>query len=541
MRLPFVALVVALAFNLMLTDAGAGDCSITSVSGDCYDDKSCPGDESVSIAWTSNVQGCDAGAAVWIEWKCGDEPTWQTLATGLATSGSYWHDCIDPPCASSGNYYRILLSCPACEGATDEATIGPITRVCVEHGDEEACLTHGMSSEGRHTWLLWNEEFTQATEIANLGGDTLCYQLTSFIHHSDAGDTEWVPRGGFAAEYDINYGWTEEESLVVNTSTYEDGFSFLDWGVDSVEVEDSLWVQLRVGFEHETDPMQMHLFYRAHTDGYLETWSRVTNTEASGGDTLFMRRASSLCRQFHPQSWAADSTQWRVEWSQMSGYGYGKYGKMGVGPNGYSLTSTNGDMPWCAVRQDTTAGEGEPWLRTPGFAMGLAQFGAQPYTLFFRTEAEQPRDTLHVLVYNAVQTQSTEQDIRERKGEWRGCVVPLRVLPGMSTEGNPAFFMFTDGTLADASERTHRFIRNHYQPPPPAAPAAFPPVRFLTYFWNDWGYEYGSLLAQADACAALGVELFVLDANWWKYSLFNPTPPSQLISGLSSRKRLLGK
>lgn len=523
MRQLLTVFVVVLGINLLLPSAGAEYCSITSASGDCYDDHACPGAESVSIAWVSNVQGCDSGASVWIEWKCGNALSWQTLATGLSTSGSYWHDCIDPPCSINGNYYKIQLSCPNCEGATDEVILGPITRVCVEEDDEEACLTHGMSLAGRHTWALWNEEFWQTTEIVDLGDDSLCYRLTNFIHYSDAGDNEWVPPGGFFGEYQISYGWAEDEYDTLNTATCEDGLSYLGWDLETVDSGDSSWVDLRIGFEQETEPLELHLFYRAHTDGYLETWSRATNTESPGGDILFVRHTSSLSRELSPQSWAADTTAWGREWVQYAGHGYCEYRTRYAGEHA-TLTSTSGVRPWCAIRQDTTAGGEEPWLRTPGFAVGLIPFAEQPWTIAFQTELDQPKDSLRVTIYNAVQTGSTEEDFRERTGEWRGCVVPQRVLPEMSTEGDHAFFMFTDGTLADASERTHDFVRNHYQPPPPADPSGFPPVRFITYFWNDWEYQYGNLLEQADTSAALGVELFMLDANWNKYSLFDPTP-----------------
>ena len=414
------------------------------------------------------------------------------------------------------------------------AVLGPqesaAQNICLRHDSREACLVHTIGLPlGCHVWALWTDNFYQRTVLDTVGFGSLCYRLTDFNSYIEGDTMQWCPSNSATGEYELAYGWCDSLADTLHGPTVEDGFSFKDHAIE--EASDSTWIQFSVAFEHDEEPMELELFYRAYTDGYLERWTRLTNTSqdsvtgAPGEDTLFVWHLASYRRQLTPPDWTPQvyRSQWMIEWLQ-AGQAV-SYEADAITPNTTSLEldswSDDDAMAWFVVGADTTAKGTVDWQRLGGFFLGLVQpsiMYSKPFLCSFETP-DGTVDTLDLRIFNLYQTRATDMEEDESEGDPLDETLPQRIPPLMSLETTHAYFMFTDGTLADASERTHGFIRNHYVPPALSEPDSFPRTEFLTYFWDAWGFTYDDLMTQANICQELGIELFVIDANWNRYSI----------------------
>ncbi len=399
-------------------------------------------------------------------------------------------------------------------------------QLCVSQGGREACVSHVIdASTGKHTWRLWTDHFRQVTELDTLGGDTLGYRLTEFNQYAGLDTMQWCPDSGFVGEYELQYAWSasENDTVLLRGSTADDGFIYSATTTDYTHGP-TPWVQLCVRFllQH-ADSLALELFYRGYLDGYLERWARVTNL--SDTDTLLVFHLASFRRQFLPPGWKPNdtTTRWQLEWvltGQTSAY---RSNVIDSTLTSLALTSwENNPVGWFAVGSDLAQGSGDglSWERTAGFILGLVQPSVM-YTRPFAFHIETPDaavDTLDVWTYNQYATRATDKDRREPDAR-DSCILPRVVPPLMSLEDSHAYFGFTDGTLHDASARTHGFIRSHHVPPAAAEPDSFPRTEFLTFWWNPWSFTYDSLSTQAAVAHELGLERFVIDANWNRFSL----------------------
>jgi hypothetical protein len=421
----------------------------------------------------------------------------------------------------------------------------PVARaqnICVHHEGREACVVHTADpNSGSHIWNLWTDNFYQCLELGSLGTQSLCLDLIEFDHITPTDTTSWHAGDPAVGEYELQYGWTsaQMESHLWTGSTCADCLEFVDTVVGDGEQDDIPYVQFSARFRHASQPVELTLYYRAHPDGYLEGWSRVTNTSAHAETTLYVHHLTNLRRRLAPAGWQTNTTsRWALEY-----VGPGETmsyktvtpitGDCRLG-NWSNDTSIRKSVPWFAVRydncpytpavceEDTTT-----WLRGEGFVLSYAQ--PQGWPTETHLEQEKGRE-FDVRGYSIQRTASTDEDEGEDEGSRPPQFLPFVIPAGKSFETSHAYFMFTDGTIDDATARTHAFIRHHYVPTPPAEPDSMPRVQYLQYFWEYFEFTYATLMEQAEVCEDLGVELFVIDANWWKYSLFDDAPPCGFIA-----------
>ncbi len=402
--------------------------------------------------------------------------------------------------------------------------------ICVRESGREACLVHTTDPlTGAHAWAIWTDNFRQYLVLEPDPPGIYRFKLTSFERMVGDSARGWCQGGPFAGEYELQYGWAAGSmTLVLDGPNWEDSLAFVDAAIGQGEQDGIAYVQLAPRFRHISQPLEIRLFYRAYLDGYLERWARVTNTAASD-TTLYIDHLASARRQLSPAGWLpGGDSRWEVEYivpghtAWLDSLDVPEYPYYRVLRSWPQSPAPYASLAWCAVRYDSRCDK--DWCRQEGFINGLVQAsGAQEWPNLTQLARPQSGVGLDLKTYNVERTQSTDLD-REEEEEDRAEILPQVVPPGQSAEGSHVYFMFTNGTIDDATLKTHRFMRNHYAPAAPFPADSMPRVQFLTYFWNDWGFTYATLSQQADVCEGLGVELFVIDANWWPYSLYNPPP-----------------
>ncbi len=88
------------------------------------------------------------------------------------------------------------------------------------------------------------------------------------------------------------------------------------------------------------------------------------------------------------------------------------------------------------------------------------------------------------------------------------------LLPGESLDAPTVYATLSETGLNGLSQRYHRHVRRHVLP---FSAAAIPrPVTLNTWEGNYFDHDQGTLKAQADAAATLGIERFVLDDGWMR-------------------------
>jgi hypothetical protein len=420
-------------------------------------------------------------------------------------------------------HYRLIVGILLVAGALSPARA---QNICVHHDGREACVVHVMDpNTGTHIWTLWTDNFYQRLELDSLG-TALCLDLTEFDHITPSDTTSWHDGGPAVAEYELEYGWTsgQMQSQLWVGSTCADSLEFVDTEVDDGEEGDIPYVQFSARFQHRRQPVELMLFYRAYPDGYLECWGRVTNTSADEESTLYVHHLTSFRRRLAPAGWQSGKTsRWAVEY--VAPGEVMKYKTMVPVTGDCQLVTWGNEggppplqsVQWYAVRYDNQSAS--TWERAEGFVLSYIQPQNWQTATHLEPDTEKSQ-LLDVRGFNAQRTASTEEDEDENE-ESRPAFLPFVIPAGMSLETNHAFFMFTNGTIDDATTRTHGFIRKHYVPTPPAEPDSMPRVQYLQSFWEPFSFTYATLMGQAEECQDLGVELFVIDANWWRYSLFN--------------------
>ena len=74
-------------------------------------------------------------------------------------------------------------------------------------------------------------------------------------------------------------------------------------------------VQDWIRFSHQTETLELALFYRAQPDGALERWTRVTNLSADEESVLYVGHLSSFRRRLVPGGWKpGEQPRWDVEY-----------------------------------------------------------------------------------------------------------------------------------------------------------------------------------------------------------------------------------
>ncbi len=442
--------------------------------------------------------------------------------------------------SGGGNTLACLLALAATAGL-GAGGAAQAQNICVRHGGREACVVHTTGpNTGTHVWNLWTDNFYQRLVLDELGAEPLCLRLAEFDHLAPGDTSSWHDGGPEEAEYELQCGWTSGsmQGQLWTGSTCADSLEFVETEVGDGEQDEIPYVQFSTRFRHRRQPIELTLYYRAYPDGYLERWARVTNTSSEQDSTLYVHHLTSFRRALAPAGWqAGKAARWGVQ-----------YVMPGETMKYMTVVPITGDcrlvtwrfpdpatgellsLQWYAVRYDRCAStpaycdSAKSWERAEGFLLSYAQPENWQTATHLEPDTQEIR-ILDVRGFNAQRTGSTGDDDASEEEEARRFVfLPFVVPAGKTLETSHAFFMFTDGTIDDATTRTHAFVRQHYVPTPPVAPDSMPRVQYLTYFWEPFGFAYGSLMEQAEACEALGVELFVIDANWWKYSLFNNVP-----------------
>ncbi len=87
------------------------------------------------------------------------------------------------------------------------------------------------------------------------------------------------------------------------------------------------------------------------------------------------------------------------------------------------------------------------------------------------------------------------------------------LLPGEQYAAPPAFAGVFQGELDDASRALQAYLQARYGSRP-AAPFPSPPVTWNSWFAYDRNVDEQQLMAEAEAAAALGVEVFYVDHGW---------------------------
>ena len=86
--------------------------------------------------------------------------------------------------------------------------------------------------------------------------------------------------------------------------------------------------------------------------------------------------------------------------------------------------------------------------------------------------------------------------------------------PGEALDAPTVYATLSETGLNGLSQRFHRHVRRHVLPF--SAATAPRPVTLNTWEGNYFDHDQGTLMAQADAAAALGIERFVLDDGWMR-------------------------
>jgi alpha-galactosidase len=244
--------------------------------------------------------------------------------------------------------------------------------------------------------------------------------------------------------------------------------------------------ELRLRFAHASLPLELDVRYAAF--GETGVFSREIRLANRGRDPLPVSRLPSI-------AWELPGGDYTLR------YLWGSWGQerqlavetLAAGARRFEQTrgrSTNGYVPWLSLRNRTLGVEylaelawsGNWWMqveRRPG--TGAAPLRSQPVDAALGMHAD-----------------------------FGG---PLSLAPGDTIALPRAIFTATGGDLDDALNQMHRYQRAHLVP---RAKANDPPlVQFNTWFPLGPGVDIANTIRYADAAAAVGAEVYVLDSGWY--------------------------
>ncbi len=272
--------------------------------------------------------------------------------------------------------------------------------------------------------------------------------------------------------------------------------------------------ELRLRFIHATLPLELEVRYAAWGEtGVLSREIRVTNR---GRVPVRVARLPSL-------SWVLPGGDYSLR------YLWGSWGQerqlatetLAAGARRFEQTrgrSTNGYVPWLSLRNRTLgieyiaelASSGNWWMqveRHPGT-------GAAPLR---------------------------DQPVRVGLGMHHDFGGPLTLAPGDTITLPRAVFTATAGDLDDAANQMHRYQRSYLVPR--VATNQPPLVQFNTWFPLGSAVNIANTTRAADAAAAIGAEVYVLDSGWytsgdWERTLGDYEPdPEKFPRGLEELAR----
>jgi len=244
--------------------------------------------------------------------------------------------------------------------------------------------------------------------------------------------------------------------------------------------------ELRLQFVHASLPLQVDVRYAAW--GETGVLSREIRLTSRGNRPLAVTQLPSI-------GWDLPGGDYTLR------YLWGSWGQerqlaaetLAAGARRFEQTrgrATNGYVPWLSLRNRTLGVEyiaelawsGNWWMqveRRPGT-------GAAPLR---------------------------DQRVRVELGMHHDFGGPLTLLPGDTITLPRAVFTATTGDLDDAANQMHRYQRGYLVP---RARTNDPPlVQFNTWFPLGTTVDIGNTIQAADAAAAIGAEVYVLDSGWY--------------------------
>jgi alpha-galactosidase len=244
--------------------------------------------------------------------------------------------------------------------------------------------------------------------------------------------------------------------------------------------------ELRLHFIHVSLPLELDVRYAAW--GETGVFSREIRLTNRGGDPLPVAELPSI-------SWELPRGDYTLR------YLWGSWGQerqlatetLAAGTRRFEQTrgrATNGYVPWLSLRNGTLGVEyiaelawsGNWWMeveRRPGT-------GAAPLR---------------------------DQPVRVELGMRNDFGGPLTLAPGDTITLPRAVFTATVGDLDDAANQMHRYQRSYLVP---QVRTNQPPlVQFNTWFPLGPAVDITNTIQAADAAAAMGAEVYVLDSGWY--------------------------
>jgi alpha-galactosidase len=260
--------------------------------------------------------------------------------------------------------------------------------------------------------------------------------------------------------------------------------------------------ELRLYFAHVSLPLQLEMRYA----GWGETgvFSREIRLTNRGDRSLAVSLLPSI-------GWDLPGGDYTLR------YLWGSWGQerqlatetLAVGARRFEQTrgrSTNGYVPWLSLRNRKLAVE---------YLAELAWSGN-----WWMQVVRQPGTGAAPLV---------NQPVRVELGMHNDFGGPLTLAPGDTITLPRAVFTATSGDLDDAANQMHRYQRGYLVP---RVKTNEPPlVQFNTWFPLGPKVDIGNTIQAADAAAAIGAEVYVLDSGWygsgdWEQTLgdYQPDP-----------------
>jgi alpha-galactosidase len=255
---------------------------------------------------------------------------------------------------------------------------------------------------------------------------------------------------------------------------------------DSIVTLSSGGTELRLQFTHTSLPLQLDVRYAAW--GETGVFSREIRLTNRGSSPLPVAQLPSI-------SWELPGGDYTLR------YFWGSWGQerqlatetLTAGARRFEQTrgrSTNGYVPWLSLRNGTLGVEYIAELAWSG--NWWMQVERQP-----GTGAAPLRD----------------QPVRVSLGMHNDFAGPLTLAPGDTITLPRAVFTATAGNLDDAANQMHRYQRSYLIPK--VRTNQPPMVQFNTWFPLGPKVDITNTIQAADAAAAVGAEVYVLDSGWY--------------------------
>lgn len=255
---------------------------------------------------------------------------------------------------------------------------------------------------------------------------------------------------------------------------------------DSVVSTSPTVAELRLHFVHASVPLQIDVRYAAY--GETGVFSREIRLTNAGDRPLAVDGLASV-------GWQLPAGDYTLR------YLWGSWGQerqlatetLAAGARRFEQTrgrATNGYVPWLSLRNRT---------------LGVEYIGELAWSGNWWMQVERQPGT------GAAPLDS--QMVHAELGMHPDFGDPLTLLPGDTITLPRAVFTASTGDLDDAANQMHRYQRGYLVP---RARSNTPPmVQFNTWFPIGPKVDITNTVQAADAAAALGAEVYVLDSGWY--------------------------